>query len=119
MSYNPDNILAKILRQEIPADVVYESPHSLAIRDIAPQAPVHVLVIPKGAYVSYDAMIDQASEAELLDFQRAIAEVINHEGLRAGGYRLIMNNGRDGGQEVPHLHCHVLGKRPLGAILAS
>ena len=114
--YDPDNIIAKIIRGEIPSDKVHEDDHTLAIRDIAPKASVHLLVIPKGAYATFDAFVAEASEAEQLAFQRAIATVVAREGLTAGGYRLVMNNGAGGGQEIPHLHCHVLGGSPLGAM---
>lgn len=116
MSYDPDNILAKILRKEIPCDTVHEDEHTLALRDIAPQAKIHVLVIPKGAYRSYDEFLAKATEPEILAFMRAIQTVIGKEGLAEGGYRLVMNNGRNGRQEIPHLHCHVLGGSPLGGI---
>ena len=116
IDYDSENILAKIIRGEIPCDKVYENEHSLAIRDIAPKAPCHVLVIPKGAYRTYDDFIAKASDAEILAFSRGIAAVIAQEGLAEGGYRLIMNNGTDGGQEIPHLHCHVLGGTKLGGL---
>ena len=112
--YDSDNIIAKILRAEIPCNKVLENEHTLAIRDIAPKAPCHVLVIPKGAYRTYDDFIAHASDAEILAFQRGIATVVAQEGLIEGGYRLVMNNGADGGQEIPHLHCHVLGGMGLG-----
>jgi histidine triad (HIT) family protein len=119
--YDPDNIFAKILRGEIPNDTVLETEHSLAFRDIRPQAPTHVLVIPKGAYVSYDHFAQEASEAEIVDFTRAIGEVcrITAVGAPEGGegFRLISNTGAHGVQEVPHLHVHVLGGRVLGRML--
>ncbi len=116
-TYDPENIFAKILRGEIPNKTVMETEHTLAFRDIYPQAPVHVLVIPKGAYVCYDHFAQEASDAEILDFNRVIGEVCRMEGLEAGGYRLISNAGRDGVQEVPHLHVHILAGRPLGRML--
>ncbi|MEX1233938.1 MAG: HIT domain-containing protein [Roseovarius sp.] len=122
-TYDDQNIFAKILRGEIPNDTVYESTHCLAFNDIAPQAPVHVLVIPKGAYVSYDHFAAEASDAEIADFTRAIGEVCRISGLHgadeAGGFRVISNAGPHGAQEVPHLHVHVLGGRPLGRLLAK
>lgn len=120
-AYDDQNIFARILRGEIPNATVLETAHSLAFRDIAPQAPVHVLVIPKGAYVSYDHFAAEASDAEIADFNRTIAQVCRSEGvsLDAGeGFRLISNAGSHGVQEVPHLHVHVLGGRPLGRMLA-
>ncbi len=120
-SYDDQNIFAKILRGEIPNDTVLETEHSLAFNDIQPQAPVHVLVIPKGPYVCYDHFAAAASDAELADFTRAVGEVCRMSGVQPGdsgaGYRLIANAGADGVQEVPHLHVHVLGGRSLGRML--
>lgn len=116
-TYNPENIFAKILSGQIPNKTVIETEHSLAFRDIYPQAPVHVLVIPKGAYVCYDHFVQTATDAEILDFNRTISEVCRLEGLEEGGYRLISNAGTAGVQEVPHLHVHVLAGRPLGRML--
>lgn len=121
-SYDDQNIFAKILRGEIPNNTVLETEHSLAFRDIQPQAPHHVLVIPKGAYVSYDEFARTASDAEIVDYTRAIGEVCKMLGVEPGqggeGFRMISNAGRDGVQEVPHLHVHILGGRPLGRMLA-
>lgn len=123
MSYDYDeqNIFAKILRGEIPNSTVLETQHSLAFNDILPQAPDHVLVIPKGPYVCYDHFADAASDAEIVDFTRAVGEVCRLLGIKPGeggdGYRLIANSGEDGVQEVPHLHVHILGGRWLGRML--
>lgn len=120
-AYDDQNIFAKILRGEIPNNTVYESAHSLAFHDIQPQAPVHVLVIPRGPYVTYDHFAAEASDAEIADYSRAIAEVCRivdvAPGNDGGGYRLISNAGEAGVQEVPHLHVHVLGGRVLGRML--
>lgn len=116
-SYDNQNIFAKILRGEIPNATVLETEHTLAFRDIQPQAPVHVLVIPKGPYVCYDHFVLEASDAEIVDFNRAVGEVVKAEGLQSGGYRIIANAGEAGVQEVPHLHVHVLGGRGLGRML--
>jgi len=116
-SYDDQNIFAKILRGEIPNDTVLETEHSLAFNDIQPQAPVHVLVIPKGAYVCYDHFAQTASDAEILDYTRAIGEVCKLKGVEDDGFRLISNAGEAGVQEVPHLHVHILGGRPLGRML--
>ncbi|MEO0752041.1 MAG: HIT domain-containing protein [Pseudomonadota bacterium] len=120
-TYDDQNIFAKILRAEIPNSTVLETDHTLAFNDIAPQAPVHVLIIPKGAYVSHDHFASQASEAEILDFMRATAEVCRMTGtsLAAGGegYRVISNCGTDGRQDVPHYHLHVLGGRDMGPMV--
>ena len=118
-SYDTENIFAKILRGEIPNDTVLETEHALAFRDIQPQAPVHVLVIPKGAYVCYDHFAQEASDAEIVDFTRAIGKVCEMEGVAEGGFRVISNAGEAGVQEVPHLHVHVLAGRPLGRMLAA
>ena len=117
-SYDDQNIFAKILRGEIPNDTVLETEHSLAFRDITPQAPVHVLVIPKGPYVCYDHFAQTASDAEIVDFTRAIGKVCEMEGVADGGFRLVSNAGEAGVQEVPHLHVHILAGRPLGRMLA-
>ena len=121
-AYDDQNIFAKILRGEIPNDTVLETAHCLAFRDLHPQAPVHVLVIPKGPYVTFDHFAAEASEAEIADFTRAIGEVCRMTGLRPGdgedGYRVISNAGEAGLQEVPHLHMHILGGRVLGPLVA-
>ena len=118
LTYDSDNIFARILRGEIPCRLVYEDEHALAFHDIAPQAPVHILVIPKGAYVSWDDFTVRASEPEIAGFVRAVGHVAREAGLVAPGYRLLANAGFDSGQEVPHLHVHILGGRPLGPMLA-
>lgn len=116
-AYDPDNIFAKILRGEIPCDRVYEDEHVLAFRDINPQAPVHVLVIPKGEYVSMDDFAESADDAEIAAFVRAVGRVARELGLQDPGYRILANHGADSHQEVPHLHVHIFGGRPLGPML--
>lgn len=120
-TYDPENVFAKILRGEIPNDTVLETEHTLAFRDIAPQTPKHVLVIPKGPYVSYDHFAEEASEAEIVDYTRAIGQICRMLGVQpsagGGGFRMISNAGEDAIQEVPHLHFHILAGRPLGRIL--
>jgi histidine triad (HIT) family protein len=116
-SYDPNNIFAKILRGEIPNQTVLETEHTLAFRDINPGRPVHVLVIPKGSYITFDQMAAEASEAEIVDFVRTIGTVARQEGVAESGYRLINNNGEDGHQEVPHLHVHVVGGASAGPML--
>ena len=118
MVYDPDNIFAKILRGEIPANKVYEDDHALAFYDINPQAPIHVLVIPKGAYISMDDFTATASEADIAGFFRAVGEVARKLDLVEDGYRLLANHGAHSHQEVPHLHVHIFGGRPLGPMLA-
>ena len=116
--YDDQNIFAKILRGEIPSKRVYENEFALAFQDINPQAPHHVLVIPKGAYVSWDDFSARASEAEIAGFVRAVGHVAREHGLVEPGYRLLANVGAHGGQEVPHLHVHLFGGQPLGPMLA-
>ena len=116
--YDDGNIFAKILRGEIPCSKVYEDEHALAFHDINPLSPTHVLVIPKGFYVSWDDFSAAASEAEIAGFVRAVGKVARDLGLPANGYRLLANAGHDGGQEVPHLHVHLFGGRRLGPMLA-
>ena len=113
--YDPQNIFARILRGEIPAKPVLETAHSIAFPDIAPQAPAHVLVLPRGPYINWDHFAEAASDAEITDFTRAIAAVCRMVG--ANGYRAISNAGADGMQEVPHLHVHVLAGKRLGPLL--
>ena len=117
MSYVADNIFAKILRGEIPCDKIYESEHSLAFYDINPQSKVHVLVIPKGAYRSFDDFSARATAEEITGYIRDIGEVARQLGVSADGYRLISNHGQHARQEVEHLHVHICGGEPLGAIL--
>ncbi len=117
MAYDSNNIFAKILRGEIPNQTVLETDHTLAFRDINPARPVHVLVIPKGAYVTWDDFAAKASDAEIADFVRTVAETARKEGVSETGYRLIQNNGEHGHQEVPHMHVHLLGGAPAGPML--
>ena len=116
-AYNPQNIFAKILRGEIPCKKVHETPHSLAFHDINPLAPVHVLVIPKGAYVGFDDFSAKASTEEVADYVKAIGDTARKLGVDADGYRLLSNYGVNGNQEVPHLHVHIFGGRQLGRML--
>jgi len=119
MAYDRNNIFARILRGEIPSKKVYEDAHALAFHDIAPQAPIHVLVIPKGEYVSWDDFSARAGEAEIAGFVRAVGTVARQLGIAEKGYRLLANHGADGGQEVPHLHVHLFGGRRLGRMVAK
>lgn len=120
-SYDPENIFAKILRDEIPNDTVLETEHALAFRDIAPQAPDHVLIIPKGPYVSFDHFAQEATADEIVGMTRAVGEVCKMLGVDLGqdgeGYRMIANTGKDGVQDVPHYHVHILAGRFLGPML--
>ncbi|PKP73814.1 MAG: histidine triad nucleotide-binding protein [Alphaproteobacteria bacterium HGW-Alphaproteobacteria-6] len=119
--YDDTNVFARILRGEIPSRTVLETPHTLAFHDVRPQAPVHVLVIPKGRYVTFDHFAAEASDAEIADFTRAAGEVCRLTGVGAGGdgYRTIANAGAHGVQEVPHYHLHILGGRVLGRMLGQ
>ncbi len=117
MSYDSNNIFAKILRGEIPCSKIYEDEHVLAFKDIRPQAKVHVLVIPKGAYVSAQDFGAKASAAEITAFHRTIAKLAADLGVAETGYRLISNVGGHGHQEVPHYHVHILGGQPMGKMV--
>ena len=117
MAYDRNNVFARILRGELPCAKVYEDPHVLAFRDINPQAPVHIVVIPKGEYVSADDFSEKASDAELIAFMRAIARITQAEGVVAEGYRILANHGAAAHQEVPHFHLHLFGGRDLGPML--
>lgn len=117
MAYDPNNVFAKILRGEIPCNKVYEDEHALAFHDINPLTPVHVLVIPRGEYVSMDDFTAQASPEAISGFFRAIGETARRLGLAEGGYRLLANTGPDANQEVQHLHVHVFGGANLGPMI--
>ncbi len=117
MSYDNNNIFAKILRGELPCKKVFESEYVLAFEDIHPQAPVHILVIPKGPYVSMEEFSKNAPDAEVLDFFRAVGQIARDAGVIERGYRLLANHGNDGRQEVPHFHIHILGGRDLGGMI--
>lgn len=119
MTYDPNNIFAKILKGDIPCNKAYEDEHVLAFHDIAPQAPVHVLVIPKGQYVDLSDFSKNARDEEIVAFQRAVAKLTADLGLNARGYRAITNAGAHGGQEVPHYHLHLLGGRALGSMISK
>lgn len=118
LPYDDSNIFARILRGELPSRTVYEDDYALAFHDINPQAPTHILVIPKGAYVSWDDFSARAGEAEIAAFVRAVGAIAREAGLVAQGYRLLSNVGANAGQEVPHLHVHLFAGRPLGPMLA-
>ena len=116
--YDDNNVFARILRGEIPCSKVYEDAHVLAFNDINPLAPVHILVIPKGPYVSWDDFSAKASDEEIAGFTRAVGAIAREAGLVDEGYRLLANIGLRGGQEVPHLHLHIFGGAYLGPMLA-
>jgi len=119
MPYDKNNIFARILRKEVPANIVYEDDHVLAFHDINPKAPVHILVIPKGEFISFFDFAENASPELMVKFTKAIYYVIESFGLEKKGFRILSNHGGDGGQEVPHYHVHIFGGRPLGRMLAE
>ena len=119
MAYDADNIFAKILRGQIACDKVFEDDHALAFHDVNPQTPTHVLVIPKGAYVSNDDFSHNASEVEIAAFWRAVGAVARQLGIADGGYRLLANHGADAHQEVPHFHVHLFAGTDLGPMIIA
>ena len=119
LPYDDQNVFAKILRGEIPNKTVYEDEWALAFHDINPLAPVHVLVIPKGKYVSFADFSANGSADEIAGFMRAVGKIAKDLGLEAQGYRLLTNMGEHGGQEVPHFHVHLFAGRPLGRMLSG
>ncbi|MDB5709750.1 MAG: histidine triad nucleotide-binding protein [Sphingomonas bacterium] len=118
LPYDDQNVFARILRDEIPSKRVYEDEWAIAFHDINPQAPTHILVIPRGAYVSWDDFSARAPDAEIAGFIRAVGKVARDAGLVAPGYRLLANTGLHSGQEVPHLHVHLFAGQSLGPMLA-
>lgn len=118
LPYDQTNIFARILRGELPSKTVYEDEFALAFHDINPQAPLHILVIPKGPYVSWDDFSARGSDAEIAGFVRAVGKVARDAGLVAPGYRLLANVGLDSRQEIAHLHVHIFAGQPLGPMLA-
>jgi len=118
LPYDDGNIFARILRGELPCKKVYEDDHVLAFHDINPLAPLHILVIPKGPYVSWDDFSAKASDTEISAFVRGVGKVARDNGLVEPGYRLLANTGPNGGQEVPHLHVHIFAGKRLGMMLA-
>ncbi len=117
MSYDESNIFAMIIRGEIPCDKVYEDDHVLAFRDINPQTPTHILVVPKGAYVSFADFSQKASPDEIAAFVRATGKIASEAGLDNPGYRILANHGADAHQEVPHFHLHLFGGKDLGRMI--
>ena len=111
--YDENNVFAKMLKGDIPVNKIYEDEYAIAFADIHPKAPVHLLVIPKGTYTDFSDFTAKASAAEITGFFKAVGTVAKEQGLVENGYRLVMNTGRDGGQEVPHLHVHILAGKKL------
>ena len=114
MAYDDDNIFAKIINKRISTEVIIESEYSIAFNDIAPQAPIHILIIPKGKYIKYDDFLSKASKEEINDFFMLINRLVKINNLKDAGYRLISNAGENANQEVPHLHFHLLAGKNLG-----
>ena len=111
--YDKNNVFARILRQELPASIVYEDEYALACHDLYPHAPIHVLVIPKGEFVSFSDFATHASPDLIIGLTRAIHQVAKLLNLEENGFRLVVNQGTHGGQDVPHYHVHILGGAPL------
>lgn len=118
-AYDDQNIFARILREELPSSKIYEDDWAIAFNDIRPQAPIHVLVIPKGQWVSWDDFTAKASDAEIAGYMRAVGNVTRQLGLQEPGYRLMVNMGGHGHQEVPHLHMHIFGGRQFYQMIAD
>lgn len=118
MAYDRNNVFARILRGELPCDKVYEDEHVLAFRDIHPLAPTHILVIPKGEYVSFDDFSEKASAEEMAALVRALGKIARAEGVSQSGFRILANSGPAAHQEVQHLHVHLFGGRDLGPMLS-
>ena len=117
MVYDRNNIFGRILRGEIPCNKVYDDQHVLAFHDISPQSPTHILVIPKGEYVSFDDFSEKASAEEVTALIRAIGHLAREQGVAESGYRILANTGPAAHQEVPHFHVHLFGGRDLGGML--
>lgn len=117
MGYDKNNIFARILRKEIPADIIYEDEYALAFHDINPKAPIHILIIPKGEFISFFDFAEKASPEIVHGFTNTIHQVIQLFDLQKDGFRLLSNHGLHGGQEVPHFHVHIFGGRPLGRMI--
>ena len=119
MGYDKNNIFAKILRGEIPCKKVYENDHVLAFNDLNPQKKIHVLVIPKGEYIDLDDFINKASDKEIVELSKAITHIVKKLKIsnQENGYRVLSNTGKDGGQEVPHLHYHIFGGEKIGKMV--
>ena len=114
MTYNDDNIFAQILNKKLPTVIILENEHAIAFNDIAPQAPIHILIIPKGKYTKYDDFLNKASKTEICKFFMLINQLVKDYNLEKTGYRLITNAGKNGNQEVPHFHFHLLAGKNLG-----
>ena len=114
MIYDDNNIFANIINKKVSTDIIMESEYAIAFNDIAPQAPIHILIIPKGKYIKYDDFLNKASKEEIYDFFMLVNRLVKKKHLEESGYRLISNAGKNGNQEVPHLHFHLLAGQNLG-----
>ena len=114
MIYDDNNIFANIINKKVSTDIIMESEYAIAFNDIAPQAPIHILIIPKGKYIKYDDFLNKASKEEIYDFFMLVNQLVKTNDLEDSGYRLISNAGKNGNQEVPHLHFHLLAGQNLG-----
>ena len=114
MAYNDDNVFAKILNKTLPTEITLENEHAIAFNDIDPQAPINILIIPKGKYIKYDDFLNKASKEEIYHFFKLINQLVENYNLENTGYRLITNAGRNANQEIPHLHFHLLAGKNLG-----
>ena len=114
MTYDNNNIFSQIINKKLPTEIILENEHAIAFNDIAPQAPIHILIIPKGKYIKFDDFINNASKEEIYNFFRLINQLVKDFNLENDGYRLITNAGKNANQEVPHLHFHLLGGQNLG-----
>ena len=114
MVYNDNNIFAKIINKKLSTDIILENEHAIAFYDIVPQAPIHILIIPRGKYIKYDDFLNKASKDEIYDFFKLIKQLVKDYDLENTGYRLITNSGRNANQEVPHFHFHLLAGKNLG-----
>lgn len=119
MEYDKNNIFARILRKEIPADIIYEDEYAIAFHDINPKAPIHILVVPKGEFVSFFDFSEKAPPKLMIGFTKAVHRVIQSLELQDKGFRILSNHGVHGGQEVPHYHVHIFGGRPLGRMISQ
>lgn len=119
MKYDKNNIFARILRKELPAQIVYEDDYALAFHDLHPKAPLHILVVPKGDFVSFFDFSENAPPELMVGFNKALHHVIQSLNLQKEGFRILSNHGAHGGQEVPHYHVHIFGGRPLGRMISQ
>jgi histidine triad (HIT) family protein len=119
MSYNSQNLFAKIIRKEIPCNKFYEDERVIAFYDISPVAPIHILVLPKGEYISFDDFVSKAAAIDVANFFQTIQKIANQAGVVANGYRLIMNHGANASQTIDHFHVHIIAGKALGGLIST